>query len=249
MKISIITVVYNNKEYIKSAIESVLNQTYTNIEYIVVDGGSTDGTLDVIEQYINRISKVIHGPDKGMYDALNKGLMAASGQVVGVLHSDDLFASNTIIEQVANAFEQYKCQFLYGNLQYVQKHDTTKVVRYWQSKTFEPQLLRKGFMPAHPTVFVNVLLIQQFEIYYNLNYKIAADYNWMVQLLKKQNILTYYLPIVITKMRVGGASNKNIKNIIKKSWEDYNVIRQNKIGGLYCLFMKNFGKIGQFFSK
>jgi len=243
-KISIITVVWNNKETIKDAIESVLNQTYENIEYIVVDGGSSDGTVDIVKSYGNRISKFVSEKDKGIYDGLNKGIALATGDVVAFLHSDDLYESDNIIAFVAKEFENGDLDGVYGDLVYTSKNDTSKVLRYWKSKDFESSLLKKGWMPAHPTLFLKRDVYEKFGGF-DLGFKIAGDYDFMLRILSS-GIKVKYVPQVLYKMRVGGESNKSIKNIIRKSREDLRALEKNSVGGVRSLLIKNFSKIGQF---
>lgn len=242
MKISIITACYNADATIERTIKSVLNQSYKNIEYIIVDGGSSDKTLDIIERYSQGISNMVSEPDKGIYDALNKGVMLATGDFIGFLHADDAFASSHVIKKIAHLASNSDA--VYGDLQYVSEND--KVIRHWESGLFSLKALKRGWMPPHPTLYIKRELYNQIG-HFNLEYKIASDYDFMLRLLSVPNIKVSYLPEVVVLMRVGGASNKSISNIIKKSKEDYKAIKRNKIGGFRTLFMKNFGKIGQFF--
>jgi len=247
MKISIITSVYNNKETIEDAIKSVLSQTYENIEYVVVDGGSSDGTLDIIEKYKDQIDVLVSEPDKGIYDGLNKGLDLATGDVVAFLHSDDLYADEHTIEHVASVFKKEDVDGVYGDLIYTPKEDTSKVLRYWKSKDFHPDLLKQGWMPAHPTFFLKKEIYDKYGKF-DLGFKIAGDYDFMLRVLSK-GIEVKYLPEVIYKMRVGGESNKSLKNIILKSKEDLKALNKNDIGGVATLLIKNFSKVGQFLKK
>lgn len=173
MKISIITVVWNNKETIKDAIDSVLSQTYKNIEYIVVDGASSDGTVEVVQSYGDKISTFVSEKDKGIYDGLNKGVSLATGELIAFMHSDDLYASSSVVEDIVKQFESD------GDLIYTPKHDTSKVLRYWKSKDFDISLLKQGWMPAHPTF---VLKKEVYEKYgnFDLGFKIAGDYDFML---------------------------------------------------------------------
>lgn len=247
MKISVITSVWNNKETIKDAIQSVLNQTYENIEYVVVDGGSSDGTVDIVKSYGDRISKFVSEKDKGIYDGLNKGVSLATGDVIAFLHSDDVYASDDIIALVAKEFEKGDLDGVYGDLIYTPKNDTSKVLRYWKSKKFESGLLKKGWMPAHPTLFLKRSVYEKFGAF-DLGFKIAADYDFMLRVLKG-GINVRYLPRVLYKMRVGGESNKSLKNIMLKSEEDLKALKRNNIGGLCTLLIKNLSKIPQFIKK
>lgn len=246
MKISVITVTYNNQETIEQTILSVLNQTYKNIEYIVIDGNSTDKTLKIINKYRNQIALIISEADKGMYDALNKGIMKASGDIIGFLHADDFYPSDKVLEKVEHTFKVYGSQSVYGDLDYVSAENPKKIIRKWKSGKFEYRKLKKGWMPPHPTFFVLRDVYWKYG-FFNLNYKIAGDYDLMLRFLGKHKITTAYLPEVLVKMRWGGKSNQSIKNIILKSKEDYHALKNNKVGGLYSLFLKNFRKINQFF--
>jgi len=247
MKVSIITSVYNNKETIEDAINSVLSQSYKNIEYIVVDGGSRDGTLDVIEKYKDKICTFISEPDKGIYDGLNKGVALATGDVVAFLHSDDIYASNDIIKEIVAEFISSGADGVYGDLVYTPKEDTSKVLRYWKSKKFNISLLKQGWMPAHPTLFLKKSVYDAHGKF-DLSFKIAGDYDFMLRVLSA-GIKVSYLPQVFYKMRVGGESNKSLKNIILKSKEDLRALSNNGVGGLGTLFIKNFSKVGQFLKK
>ena len=176
MKISIITSVYNNKETIEDAINSVLAQSYENIEYIVIDGGSSDGTLDIIEKYKDKISTFISEPDKGIYDGLNKGVSLVTGDVVAFLHSDDIYASDNIIKEIVEEFRSSGADGVYGDLVYTPKEDTSKVLRYWKSKKFDISLLKQGWMPAHPTLFLKKSVYDTYGKF-DLSFKIAGDYD------------------------------------------------------------------------
>lgn len=246
MLITIITATYNNKTTIEHTIRSVLSQSYPNIEYIIIDGKSTDGTLDVVEKYKSKITQIISETDKGMYDALNKGIELAGGDIIGFLHADDFYADKTVLEKVMESFKKRNNDSVYGDLEYVSAADVQKKIRYWQAGQFDIKKLKKGWMPPHPTFFVKKEVYKKYGSF-DLDYKIAADYDLMLRFLWKYNISTVYLPEVLVKMRWGGASNRNLGNIIQKSKEDYSILRRNKIGGLFSLFYKNIRKISQFF--
>ena len=246
MNISIITVSYNSSKTIRESIESVNNLDYQNLEHVFIDGKSSDNTLEIINEFSTRKKTVICEKDKGIYDAFNKGVNNTKGDIVGFLHSDDTFAANDILDQVISVFSKYQdVDGVYGDLMYVDKLNTNKVIRYWKSKVFNQNLLKKGWMPAHPTLFLKK------EIYdkhgsFDLNHKVSADYDFMVRILKDSELNFKYLPQVVTKMKVGGNSNRSLRNIIKKSREDFEIIKKNKIGGFVTLLQKNLSKISQF---
>ena len=246
--ISIITSVWNNEKTIEGAIKSVLSQDYSDIEYIVVDGASSDGTVEVIKKYENQISKFVSEKDKGIYDGLNKGVSLATGDVIGFLHSDDIYADENIISDVVKMFEENETDSIYGDMVYVDKYDTSKIFRYWKSGQYSFKKLCNGWMPPHPTFFVKKEFYDRYGKF-DLDFGIAADYDFMLRMLGKYKISTMYLPKVLYKMRVGGASNRSIKNIIQKSREDIKALRNNGIGGYKTLVMKNLVKIPQFIFK
>jgi len=248
MKISIITVVWNNKKTIKDAIDSVLSQTYRDIEYIIVDGASTDGTIEIVKSYGDKISKFISEKDKGIYDGLNKGISLATGDLVAFLHSDDIYADETILEDIAKEFQSdATLDGVYGDLVYTPKSDISKVLRYWKSRNFESSLLKKGWMPAHPTLFLKREVYEKYGGF-DLGFKIAGDYDFMLRVLSA-GIKVKYIPKVLYKMRVGGESNKSLKNIMLKSKEDLRALQKNRVGGIYSLMIKNLSKIQQFIKK
>jgi len=252
MKISIITATYNSKATLKSCMISVLHQSYQNIEYVIIDGNSTDETLELVKQHQLQFPqiefKILSEPDNGIYDALNKGVQLATGEVIGFVHSDDTLADNHIISTLANQFEKENIDGVYGDLQYVDKNNIDKIIRYWKSTDFNSSLLKKGWMPAHPTLFLKKEVYEKHGEF-NLSYKISADYDFMLRILKDDSLKFTYLPKVITKMRVGGASNRSVKNIIQKTKEDYRAVRSNNIGGWYLIFLKNISKVRQFIIK
>lgn len=248
MKFSIITAVYNNAATIADAIESVLSQTHDDIEYIVIDGGSSDGTQAIIERYRERIAVYVSEPDKGIYDALNKGIARASGDVVCFLHSDDIYADESVIEKANALFEQSGAQSIYGDLVYVKKENVAKVIRYWQSGEFAPAKLGRGWMPPHPTFMVK-RSVYEAHGGFDTGFRIAADYDTVLRFLGVQKISTAYLPQVMVKMRLGGESNKSLANLKKKTSEDIKALRKNGIGGVGTIAMKNLSKIPQFFKK
>ena len=247
MKVSIVTVCYNSAETIESTILSVLSQNYSNIEYIIIDGVSKDNTLQIVNKYKDKISKIISEPDKGIYDAINKGISLAKGDIVGVLNSDDFYVDETIIASVVKTFETEKCDCTYGDLQYVDRENTSIIKRHWKSGKYYDGLFYNGWMPPHPTFFVKNECYKKFGIF-NLRLKSAADYELMLRFLHVHKIKAAYLPKVLVKMRVGGKSNVTLMNRIKANREDRLAWTINNIRPkFYTLIMKPLSKLGQFF--
>jgi glycosyltransferase involved in cell wall biosynthesis len=250
MKLSIITATYNSADTISSAIESVLQQDYPDIEHLIVDGASSDDTLDIVKSYQKENPQIVlhSDPDKGIYDALNKGVKLATGAVIGFLHSDDFFNDMQILSKVMKILDDKNVDGVFGDLKYVNAEDPSKVVRYWKSKPFNPNLLKRGWMPAHPTLFLKKEVYQKHGLF-DLNFKIAADYDFMLRILKDNDLSLEYLPEVITHMRVGGASNA-MGNIKQKMKEDLKALRKNGIKLPYItLLRKNISKIPQFLGR
>jgi glycosyltransferase len=246
LKISIITATYNCEDVVECAIRSVDEQTYDKVEHIVVDGGSSDETIKRIKKF--NISKFVSEPDKGIYDALNKGLKISSGDIVGFLHADDEFASRNVLCEVASVFKSdSSITAVYGDLVYVFRKDSSRVVRYWKSKPFHEQLLSNGWMPPHPTLYVKKEFYQKIGGF-SLKYKIAADYFCVLSLFSLSGFKSFYLPEVLVKMKLGGVSNRSIKTIMKKSLEDWMILRQigfSIIVSLKALIFKNVSKFCQ----
>jgi glycosyltransferase len=246
MKISLITATFNNANTIEETINSVRSQDIENFEYIIIDGGSKDETLEIINQYKDVVTTLISEPDNGIYDALNKGIKNATGDIIGFLHSGDYFANNMVLNEIQTYFEKQYIDFLYGDLQYITSDIPPKILRYWKSGYFKFSNLKKGWMPPHPTVYFKNVLIDDVGSF-NTLYTISADYDWIIRCLTLPKIKVAYIPKVLIKMTIGGKSNKSLINIIKKSCEDYKIIKNNKIGGFFTLIFKNTTKIIQFF--
>lgn len=246
LKISLITTSYNSAASIRDTIESVLAQDYENIEYIIVDGNSTDHTMDIVHSYGDQITRSISEPDEGLYDALNKGINLAGGDVIGFVHSDDILASRDVIKNIAKTFSEQKTDSVYGDLLYVHKENTAKTLRYWKAGEFSLRKLKRGWMPPHPAFYVKKEIYGKYGKF-DLNFKIAADYDSILRFLWKYRISTHYLPEIIVKMRIGGQSNKNIKNILQKSREDIRAMNNNSIQPFPAILIKNISKIQQFF--
>lgn len=248
MKISVVTAVYNRAGTIGDAIHSVRAQTYSNVEHIIQDGGSTDGTIEIIHQIVNDNENVVSGKDFGIYDAINRGILRTTGDVVGLMHSDDLFAHDCVLAKVASAFEGLDVDGVYGDLEYVDAVDTARVVRYWRSGEYHPSLLKRGWMPPHPTVYLRRDVFERFGLY-DTSFQIAADYDAMLRYLAKGHIKLAYIPEVLVKMRLGGESNRSLARILQKSREDLRALRMNGVGGWAGLASKNLSKVSQFILK
>jgi glycosyltransferase involved in cell wall biosynthesis len=248
MKISLVTVCYNSASTIRDTLDSVLNQTYPDIEYIVVDGNSKDRTVSIIKEYEpkfnDRIMRWISEPDKGLYDAMNKGIQMATGDVVGIINSDDFYHRNNIIEKVAAAFiENKNIQAVFGDVRFVNHDNLNKTVRYYSSKHFSIRRFRFGFMPAHPTFFTYKENFERFG-YYQTDYIIAADYELLIRFLHKNKLSYKYLPLDFMKMRIGGRSTASFKNRVILNQEIVRSCKENDIyTNLLILSMKYLVKI------
>ena len=230
-------------------LNSIAQQTYPSRQHIVVDGGSNDGTLELLNLHSEQISNLVSEPDQGIYDALNKGIRLSTGEVIGFLHADDLYENENVLAEVAAAFQNPAVSAVYGDLQYVKKENIFHVVRQWNSCTFSTQRLARGWMPPHPTLYVRRECYEKIGGF-NLKYQISADYFSILQLFGIPNFKTIYLPRVLVKMRVGGISNRSLRTIFRKSLEDWDALRRSGwsiIDALTALAWKNLSKISQFF--
>lgn len=246
MKVSIITVTYNSEKTLQRTIDSVISQDYQNIEYILVDGNSSDRTLNVIQSNPS-ISRYISEPDRGIYEAINKGIRMATGDIIGILNSDDVFADRKVISKVVEIMVSKQSDIIYGNLMYFGNNNLDKAIRIWESSTFNPSYLKYGWMPPHPTIYCRKSVYDTYGLY-NENFQISSDYDFILRVFKQHELKKSFLPIVMIKMCWGGKSTGSLTNIIKKSKEDYKVIKENQVGGIYTLFLKNARKVKQFFN-
>jgi glycosyltransferase involved in cell wall biosynthesis len=248
-KVTIITVAYNSEKTIEDTLKSVANQTYNNVEYIIIDGKSTDDTLEICNNYADKITKIISEKDKGIYDAMNKGIQQATGDIIGILNSDDFYANDQVIEQIVFTFNQQKVDVVYADLVYVDTNDTNKITRTWVSKPYQQNAFLKGWMPPHPTFFIKKECYDKYGTY-TLKLKSAADYELMLRMIHKYQIKVGYLPKIITKMRVGGVSNSSIKNRINANREDKIAWKMNGLKpNALTLIRKPLSKITQFLKK
>jgi len=229
MKLTIITVVLNGANTIRDTIESVLNQTYKNVEYIIIDGNSTDNTLKIVNEYKDNIDLIISKSDQGLYTAINKGISLATGDIVGLLHSDDFYVNNIVLDTIVARFKKTQVDTVFADLVYVKSDNLDKVIRYFSAKNFEPKKLTYGLMPPHPTFFVKKLVYDTYGLY-KTDYQVAADYEMFIRLLYKNNVSYSYIHKVIVKMRVGGLSGGH--GIIHKILNNIEVIRAMKNNGI-----------------
>jgi len=248
MKISIITATRNCASTIADCLASVAGQSYPDREHIVIDGASTDGTLAVLEAHRAQLAVLISEPDQNPYDAINKGIARASGEVIGFLHADDRYADAEVLARIAAAFADPTVDAVYGDLVYVSQTDTDRVIRYWRAGEYRPARLRWGWMPPHPTLYLRRALYERHGGF-DLRYRIAADYDLMLRLLSRLTGRVVYLPQVLVRMRLGGISNRSLRHVLRKSWEDYRALRNNRMGGIGALAWKNLSKLPQFFLK
>lgn len=229
--ISIITATFNSAKTLKDTIQSVLRQTNKDFEYLIIDGGSTDETIDIVKSYESEFSgrlKWVSEKDQGIYDAMNKGIKMASGDVVGILNSDDYFASDDILQTVDNAFKSHEIDAIYGDIHFIRDGNPQKCVRYYSSRMFRPFWLRFGFMPAHPSFYCKREVFEKAGLY-SLDYKIGADYEMMVRLFKKYRIMSQYINKDFVTMRTGGASNNNVRSRITLINEDVKACKENGV--------------------
>ena len=231
MKITVITVTYNSARTVEDALQSVLRQSYRDYELWVIDGGSTDGTVAILERYEPLFEGRMHWlsePDRGMYDAMNKGIRRATGEVIGILNSDDFFAAPTILERVAEGLVDESLSAVYGDVHYVDAQDQTKVVRHYSSRFVRPWMLRCGYMPAHPSFYCRKAVYERYGLY-DASYPIAADFEWMLRVLLVHRIRTCYLPLDFVSMRVGGASSSGWRSHIQILRDHRRAYRQNGV--------------------
>lgn len=239
MKVSIITTAYNSGATIRQTIESVLSQDYRDIEYIIIDGASTDHTMLIVSEYGNRISCVVSEPDAGIYDAMNKGIRMATGDIIGILNSDDVYADDRVLADVVQCFESAKVDAVFAGLCFVKPDNLDAVVRIWKGSAYSSGAFRRGWHPAHPTFFVKRMVYERFGIF-DLSFSVSADFELMLRLIEKHRIPTYFLDRIIVKMRMGGLSTGSLKNILKGNW---NILRAFKKNGIYPSVLYPFLRI------
>jgi len=250
MKVSIITITYNSAATLEDTLKSVVNQDYPNIEYLIIDGKSKDNTLQIVDKYKDKITKIVSEKDKGLYDALNKGVNLASGDIIGMLHSDDLYESNHVISDIVKTFEKNPTtDGVYADLVFVDRTDISKVTRTWESGNYEEGDFLNGWMPPHPTFFVRKECYERFGGF-NTKLRLSADYELMLRMIHKNKIKLAYLPKVVVKMRMGGVSNVSLFVRLKANIEDKMAWKLNGMKPrLFTRFLKPASKIMQYFKR
>ncbi|MBC7536757.1 MAG: glycosyltransferase [Ferruginibacter sp.] len=249
MKVTLITATYNSQKHLEDCIVSVINQRYKNIEHIIIDGKSKDGTVAILEKYNTHIAKWISETDRGMYDAINKGMEMATGDIIGILNSDDMLDSDEVMGWIVNAFKEQQVDSIYGDLEYVDPTDTNKIYRIWKGKEYNRSLFRSGWMPAHPTFYFRTELFKKYGGYEN-HYFSAADYEFMARYLYKFKISSYYLPKLIVKMRRGGQSNSSFRQRFRANRRDYLAMKKNNIPFAFVVsILKPLSKVHQYYKK
>ena len=248
MTITLITPTVNSAATLRDTLDSVAQQDHPQVEHLILDGGSADETVRIARTYAH-VGRVVSEPDGGLYDAMNKGLRLATGEVIGILNSDDFYAHPQVLSRVAAQLQQTGAEALYGDLQYVDALDTTRVVRHWTAGTFDPAAFYRGWMPPHPTFFVRRSVYERFGLF-NTALRYSADYELMLRFLLRHRIPVCYLPEVLVRMRTGGASNASLGNRLRANREDRQAWRLNDLKPrFYTLYLKPASKIGQFLSR
>ena len=245
MKITVITAVYNSEATLAEAITSVAAQTYPNVEHLIIEGKSMDGSLAAIEAASHDRMILVSEPDKGIYDALNKGISRATGDVIAFLHSDDFLAHADVLARIAAEFADPAVEAVFSDLDYVSQADTSRIVRRWATGPFAPERLKRGWMSAHPTLYLRRSVYERIGMF-DTGFQIAADYDFILRYFSQTSARSVYIPEVLYKMRLGGESNRDFGRIKRKSLEDYRAIRRNGVGGPLTLTLKNLSKLGQF---
>ena len=250
LRMSIITVCFNSVVTIRDTIESVLRQSYSEVEYIIVDGSSNDGTMNVISDFRDRIAVVVSEPDDGIYDAMNKAIRISSGDVIGFINADDFLATDYVLENIAKEFSKANIDICYGDLCYVREENASTVVRYWKSSEFKIGDFSKGWSPPHPTFYVRRNVFERYGRF-DQKYEIAADFELMLRLMEIHKVHSKYIPSVLVKMRLGGTTNKSLINIVKQNREILRALcaHGQKVNPIYFLFHKALFRGKQFFMR
>lgn len=242
--VSVITAVLNRAGTLVEALASVQAQQGVRVEHIVIDGASTDGGLQLLRAQGDRIAVLVSEPDEGIYHALNKGVAHATGDIIGFLHSDDMYAHGRVLARVGDAFADPAVEAVYGDLDYVTQ-DATRVLRRWRAGHYARGRLARGWMPPHPAFFARRSVYQRLGTF-DTGFRIAADYDWLLRVLGSGGVQPVYIPEVLVRMRWGGASNRSLGRLLRKSREDLQALKRHGIGGVGTLLLKNLSKLPQF---
>ena len=249
MKLTVVTVCLNARQTIAEAVQSVHGQTHGNVEHIVVDGASTDGTLEILQQHREGISTLISERDQGLYFAMNKGVAAATGDYLGFLNSDDVYHHDRVLETVDSALSSSQADAAHADLIYVGRDDPSRVVRYWSSRPYSPGMFEAGWHPAHPTLFVKTQLLREMGGF-DTRYRYHADFDLMVRLFIERQITSAYIAEVLVRMRTGGQSTQSLGNIFKGNRESWEIARRSGIGQSPLWMVRKLGyRVGQFFRR
>ncbi|HWQ37917.1 MAG TPA: glycosyltransferase family 2 protein [Burkholderiales bacterium] len=247
MKLSVVTVCRNARDTIAAAVESIHRQTYPDVEHIVVDGASTDGTLEALDRYRSGIARLISEPDHGLYFAMNKGIAAATGDYLGFLNSDDIYQDERVLERIAGALRSGAWDSAHGDLVYVGANDPDRIVRFWKSKPYVPGMFEAGWHPAHPTLFVRTAILKELGGF-DTTYRFHADFHLMVRLFIERRISSVYVPEILVRMRVGGHTNRSLLNVARGNLESYRIARAYGVAGSpWWVVRKLAFRVGQFF--
>lgn len=249
MKVSVITVCFNSVQTIEDCVHSVIGQDYADVEYVVIDGASNDGTMEVLNKYRSRISTIVSEPDKGIYDAMNKGLAQCTGDVIAILNSDDLYRDESVLSRVVKCLLDHDVDACYGDLEYVDRNNTSRVVRFWKAGKYRRKKFLDGWMPPHPAFFLKRSCYEKYD-YFDLRFTTSADYELMLRMLFKHEVSCAYIPSVMVRMRVGGQSNLSLVNRLKANREDRQAWLVNGLKPrFYTTILKPLSKVGQFLKR
>ena len=248
-RISVVTVCFNSAATIGDTLASVANQRGVNFEHVVVDGASSDATMEIVTGFTPEVARLISEPDRGLYDAMNKGMAAATGDIIGYLNSDDVYSDDDVLQKVAKAFADVNVDACYGDLVYVQQDDISRVARYWRSRPYSPGLIERGWMPAHPTFFLRRSILQELGGF-DIHYRYHADFDLMVRLFLRRKIRCAYIPEILVRMRTGGKTNHSIRNVMRGNLESLESLRSHGAAVTPMFFVgKLLSRVPQFFRR